>query len=106
MQSKSFLNSTDCDIELTLYVASREGGRFQPFGTRVEAISAGTEKHVCFGDTRHPFLHGIRLVAQKNGDRILFERHIESAGSDADHMLNGNDSFQISNEHILLIQPL
>jgi len=87
-ETKSIFNDTSSAVELTIYVAGRQGGQVQEFGTRQFSLASGETIDVEYGDLHHPFLEGVMIKSEISGVEISQKLMVKRQDSDFDQALN------------------
>jgi len=87
-ETKSIFNDTSSAVELTIYVAGRQGGQVQEFGTRQFSLASGKTIDVEYGDLHHPFLEGVMIKSEISGVEISQKLMVKKQDSDFDQALN------------------
>lgn len=107
MVSKHFENITDTEIELTLYLAGKQGQRLETFGTRNMKIASGAQGEINLTDLRHSFLQGICIKTRNNSECLSFQRGTHDVKGPVFALLNEHDNFRIgTSEHSFAIEPI
>jgi len=105
--SKHFVNETHNEIELTLYVAGREGIKLNTYGSRILRIDSGGNATIPIDDLRNSFVQGIRIRTSDHTESMSLQRGTHEANSPLYTLLNQHDTFRIgADKHSFAIEPV